>query len=216
MYFSQPTLLYWPIQTTVNLYYTEERNPTTQLTRRFHVDRLGASIQQERKLANSYVWNYGLPLRAHARLRPRARGHSRRVARRTRHGFAVDQHLHPRDARRCARRHRKARSSSQAFSYSPSWLGSDGRLHQVPRPVLSLHPAAARTPRALHERNSEATFRVCGGRPARSRARFRRQRRPPHRAVLRGRQHHASGDLHKTRSARSTSPACLSAARRCW
>ncbi len=123
VYLSQPKLLYWPIQTTVNLYYTEERNPTTQLTRRFHVDRLGASIQQERKLANWYVWNYGFRYERTHVFDPEPGGIP---------GELLDEHgtvspltsTFTRETRDDVLDATKGSFFSQAFAYSPSWLGS--------------------------------------------------------------------------------------------
>ena len=57
---SQPSLLYWPIETTASLYYREERNAAVDnTTGRYDVLRRGVSIQQERKLGNDYVWSWG-------------------------------------------------------------------------------------------------------------------------------------------------------------
>ena len=53
LYLTQPTLRHWPIQTTAALYYREEKNPATQISDAFNVDRRGASVQVdvERELA---------------------------------------------------------------------------------------------------------------------------------------------------------------------
>jgi outer membrane protein assembly factor BamA len=59
IYFSQPSLKRLPLQTTASIYAREERNPVTSVSEAFNVDRYGISIQQEKKLRNSYVWNYG-------------------------------------------------------------------------------------------------------------------------------------------------------------
>ena len=40
-YMSQPSLRYFPLQTTATLYYREEHNPSTTLTNAFNVDRQG-------------------------------------------------------------------------------------------------------------------------------------------------------------------------------
>jgi outer membrane protein assembly complex protein YaeT len=58
-YVSQPSLRYWPIATIFSVYYTDERNPPTELTRRYDVDRRGVSINQERELADHYLFNWG-------------------------------------------------------------------------------------------------------------------------------------------------------------
>ncbi|MCC6990238.1 MAG: translocation/assembly module TamB domain-containing protein, partial [Acidobacteria bacterium] len=59
-YISQPFLKRFPLQTTAAVYLRQERNPLTELTQAFDLDRIGASLQQERRLANQYVWNYGV------------------------------------------------------------------------------------------------------------------------------------------------------------
>ena len=59
IYFSQPTLHYFPLETIASVYYREERNPATSTTKAFNFDRQGVSIQQEMKLQDHYVWSYG-------------------------------------------------------------------------------------------------------------------------------------------------------------
>jgi outer membrane protein assembly factor BamA/autotransporter translocation and assembly factor TamB len=59
IYFSQPSLKRLPLETIASIYAREERNPVTSVSDPFNVDRYGISIQQEKKLRNSYVWNYG-------------------------------------------------------------------------------------------------------------------------------------------------------------
>jgi outer membrane protein assembly factor BamA/autotransporter translocation and assembly factor TamB len=59
IYFSQPTLHYFPLETIASVYYREERNPATSTTEAFNFDRQGVSIQQEMKLQDHYVWSYG-------------------------------------------------------------------------------------------------------------------------------------------------------------
>jgi outer membrane protein assembly complex protein YaeT len=122
-YFSQPSLLYWPIETTAAVYYAEERNPNTDLTRRFHVDRLGTSIQQERKLADSWLWNYGYRYERTHIFDPEPGGVP---------GEALDERLNVSPLTSALTRETRddlldaSRGSflSQAFAYSPSWLGS--------------------------------------------------------------------------------------------
>jgi outer membrane protein assembly factor BamA/autotransporter translocation and assembly factor TamB len=58
-YMSQPTLRDFPIATIASVYYRLERNPSTDSTQAFNIDRMGVSIQQEKKLHNKYLWTYG-------------------------------------------------------------------------------------------------------------------------------------------------------------
>jgi outer membrane protein assembly factor BamA len=120
VYISQPSLRYWPLKTTGNIYYREELNPPTDLTDPFDVTRKGASIQQEMDLRDAYVWSYGYRFERATTLQPSlGPGVTETVAvspltstltRETR-----DEVL---DASRGA-------FLSQAFAYSPSWLGAD-------------------------------------------------------------------------------------------
>jgi outer membrane protein assembly factor BamA/autotransporter translocation and assembly factor TamB len=119
-YITQPSLRYWPIQTIAAIYYRDERNPETTLTRRFDIDRRGASINQERELANRYLWNWGFRYERARSFDPAGDGTldelltvtplTSTLTRETR-----DEIL---DATRGA-------FLSQAFSYSPTWLGAD-------------------------------------------------------------------------------------------
>jgi outer membrane protein assembly complex protein YaeT len=120
-YMSQPSLRYWPIQTTGSVYYRVERNRATERRPgRFDIDRRGVSIQQERELGNSYVWNWGYRYeRAHS-FDPTP-------------GGVLDELLtvspltstFTRETRDEVLDATRGSFSSHAFSYSPSWLGAD-------------------------------------------------------------------------------------------
>jgi outer membrane protein assembly factor BamA len=84
------------------------------------VSRRGASIHQERELGNSYVWNYGFRYeRAHS-FDPAPGGILNEIGTVTplSSTFTRETRDEVLDATRGS-------FSSQAFSYSPSWLGSD-------------------------------------------------------------------------------------------
>jgi len=119
IYLTQPALRYWPIATTVSVYYREERNPDTQTTDPFDVDRRGVSLQQERKLANSYVWTYGYRWERARKFDPllALRGDWVTVSPLT-STFTRETRDEVLDATRGS-------FISHAFSYSPSWLGGD-------------------------------------------------------------------------------------------
>jgi outer membrane protein assembly factor BamA/autotransporter translocation and assembly factor TamB len=120
LYLNQPALNYLP-KTTFSVYLREELNPPTEITDPFDISRRGISIQQEKKLRDAYVLTYGYRLeRAHT-LTPLGGGLmleeavtvsplTTTVTRETR-----DEVL---DATRGS-------FLSQAFSFSPSALGSD-------------------------------------------------------------------------------------------
>ena len=120
IYINQPDLTYFP-KTTGAIYLREELNPPTELTDPFDVSRKGASIQQEKKLEDLYVLTYGYKLERVHTLTPVGDGTTldealtvsplmTTLTRETR-----DEVL---DASRGA-------FLSQAFQYSPGWLGSD-------------------------------------------------------------------------------------------
>lgn len=119
-YVTQPSLRYWPIRTTAAVYFRDERNPETSLTRRFDVDRRGASINQERELGNRYLWNWGFRYERARSFDPAE-------------GGALDELLTvtpltstlTRETRDEILDATRGAFSSQAFSYSPAWLGAD-------------------------------------------------------------------------------------------
>lgn len=59
LYFSQPSLLRFPLRTIASPYVSYERNPATEDADPFNVDRVGFSVQQEAIFKRSYVLNYG-------------------------------------------------------------------------------------------------------------------------------------------------------------
>ncbi len=119
VYFTQPSLRYWPISTTASVYYTEERNAESDLADPFNVDRAGVSIQQERQLANRYVWNYGYRWERARKFAaaPGATGETITVAPLT-SAFTRETRDDVLDASRGS-------FTSHGFSYSPTWLGAD-------------------------------------------------------------------------------------------
>ena len=150
-YYSQPSLRYFPVQLTGAVYFFEDRNPSTNLTRRFNVDRKGASIQGETKLRDRYVWSYGYRYERARTLDPEPAGIldetftvaplTMTLTRETR-----DEVL---DATRGA-------FLAQAFAYSPSWLGAERPYVRYFGQYFHFLPAAARATRAIHERDHPA------------------------------------------------------------
>jgi outer membrane protein assembly complex protein YaeT len=120
VYVSQPSLRNWPRKTTASVYFREDLNPPTEETDPFDISRQGASIQQEAQFRKFYVWSYGYRFELATTLEPslgvgvtetvRVTPLSTTLTRETR-----DEVL---DAS-------KGTFLSQAFAYSPSWLGSD-------------------------------------------------------------------------------------------
>jgi len=119
LYINQPALAQLS-ETTLSLYFREELNPPTELTDPFDIRRKGASIQQQRRLLNNYVWTYGYKYeRAHT-LTPTPMG-------------AIDEEttVSPltstvtRETRDVALDASRGAFMSQALSFSPSWLGSE-------------------------------------------------------------------------------------------
>jgi outer membrane protein assembly complex protein YaeT len=120
MYVSQPSLRSWPRKTTASVYFRQDLNPPTEQTDPFDISRQGASLQQEAQFRKFYVWSYGYRYELATTLEPslgvgvtetvRVTPLSSTLTRETR-----DEVL---DAS-------KGTFLSQAFAYSPSWLGSD-------------------------------------------------------------------------------------------
>jgi outer membrane protein assembly complex protein YaeT len=120
LYMSQPTLRYFPVQLTAALFYREERNPVTDVTNPFNIDRLGASLQGETKLRNLYVWSYGYRYERARTFDPAPGG----VLDRTTTVSPLTTTF-TRETRDEVLDASKGAFTSQAFAYSPSWLGSD-------------------------------------------------------------------------------------------
>jgi outer membrane protein assembly complex protein YaeT len=120
LYVSQPSLRTWPRKTTASIYFREDLEPPTDQTDPFDISRQGASIQQEAHFRKVYIWSYGYRYELATTLEPslgvgvtetvRVTPLSSTLTRETR-----DEVL---DAS-------KGTFLSQAFAYSPSWLGSD-------------------------------------------------------------------------------------------
>jgi outer membrane protein assembly factor BamA/autotransporter translocation and assembly factor TamB len=120
IFITQPALRYLPFQTTGTIYFHEDLSPPSELTRAFTANRKGASIQQEVKLLDSYVWSWGYRWeRAHT-LEPVA-------------GVLIGepQTVSPltstltRETRDEALDASRGSFQSQSMSFSPRWLGSD-------------------------------------------------------------------------------------------
>ena len=59
VYFSQPVLRRFPLKTIVSPFWRQERNPATEDTDPFNVNRIGVSVQQEARLRKNFLLNYG-------------------------------------------------------------------------------------------------------------------------------------------------------------
>jgi outer membrane protein assembly factor BamA len=120
IYINQPALNYLP-KTTGSIYIREELNPPTEITDSFDISRKGASIQQEKKLHDRYVLTYGYRLERVHTLTPLAGD------------LVLDEQLTispltttlTRETRDEVLDASRGAFLSQAFSYSPNWLGSD-------------------------------------------------------------------------------------------
>jgi outer membrane protein insertion porin family len=118
LYVNQPALVD-SAETTLSLYYREERNPPTELSDPFDISRKGASIQQHRRLLNDHVWTYGYKYERALTLTPTPTG-------------IIDEDVTvspltstiTRETRDVAFDASKGAFSSQALSFSPRWLGS--------------------------------------------------------------------------------------------
>ena len=119
-YVSQPALRSWPRKTTASVYFREDLNPPTEETDPFDISRQGASIQQEVQFRKIFVWSYGYRYELAKTLEPSL-------------GLGVTETVRvtpltttlTRETRDEVLDASKGTFFSQAFAYSPSWLGSD-------------------------------------------------------------------------------------------
>ena len=119
-YVSQPFLASFPLQTTAAVYLRQERSPSADVSRVVDLDRTGASLQQERRFAGHYVWNYGVRWeRAHTL----DQGADRVLERRT--IVAPFTSTLTRETRDDVLDASRGSFVSQAFSYAPRWFGAD-------------------------------------------------------------------------------------------
>ena len=120
IYINQPALSYLPFKTTGSIYYREDLSPPTVLTRAFNANRKGVSIQQERELRDAYVWSWGYRYERARTLEPvlgMLIGDPHTVSPLT-STITRETRDEPLDASRGA-------FLSQAFAFSPAWLGAD-------------------------------------------------------------------------------------------
>jgi outer membrane protein assembly complex protein YaeT len=120
IYVSQPSLRSWPRKTTASVYFREDLNPPTEQTDPFDISRQGASIQQEAQFRKVYVWTYGYRYELATTLEPSLGVGATETVRVT----PVTGTL-TRETRDEVLDASKGTFLSQAFAYSPSWLGSD-------------------------------------------------------------------------------------------
>jgi outer membrane protein assembly factor BamA/autotransporter translocation and assembly factor TamB len=120
IYINQPALSSLPISTTGSVYFREDLSPPSEITRAFIANRKGASIQQEVKLLDAYVWSWGYRYEHARTLEPVAGvliGDAQTVSPLT--------STVTRETRDDALDATKGAFLSQAFAFSPGWLGSD-------------------------------------------------------------------------------------------
>ena len=120
LYVSQPTLRSWPRKTIASIYFREDLNPPTDETDPFDISRQGASIQQEAHFRKIYVWSYGYRYELATTLEPSLGEGATETVRVT--PFSTTLTRETRDEVLDAS---KGTFLSQAFAYSPGWLGSD-------------------------------------------------------------------------------------------
>jgi len=120
VYLNQAALRYLPFETTGNIYFREDLSPPSDLTRAFTARRKGASIQQEVRLLNSYIWSWGYRWERAQTLEPIGGvliGDPQTVSPLTT-TLSRETRDEPLDATRGS-------FLSHAISFSPRWLGSD-------------------------------------------------------------------------------------------
>jgi outer membrane protein assembly factor BamA len=120
LYVNQPALKYLPFETIGTIYFREDLSPPSEITRSYKASAKGVSVQQEVKLFNAYVWNWGYRWERARTLEPVG-------------GILIGepQTVSPltstitRETRDEAMDATRGSFLSQAFSFSPQWLGSD-------------------------------------------------------------------------------------------
>ncbi|HEU4935765.1 MAG TPA: translocation/assembly module TamB domain-containing protein [Vicinamibacterales bacterium] len=120
LYVSQPSLRSWPRKTTASVYFRQDLNPPTEQTDPFDISRQGASIQQEAQFRKVYVWSYGYRYELATTLEPSLGVGATETVRVTPLSSTLT-----RETRDEVLDASKGTFLSQAFAYSPSWLGSD-------------------------------------------------------------------------------------------
>ena len=120
VYVSQPSLRSWPRKTTASVYFREDLNPPTEQTDPFDISRQGASIQQEVQFRKVFVWSYGYRYELAKTLEPSLGVGATETVRVTPLTTTLT-----RETRDEVLDASKGTFFSQAFAYSPSWLGSD-------------------------------------------------------------------------------------------
>jgi outer membrane protein insertion porin family len=120
VYVGQPSLRYWPLKTTASVYLREDLNPPTEQTDPFDISRKGGSIQQELQFRKSYVWSYGYRYELATTLEPSLGAGATETVR-----ISPLSSTLTRETRDEVLDASRGTFLSQAFAYSPSWLGSD-------------------------------------------------------------------------------------------
>ena len=120
VYFSQPALRTWPRKTTASVYFREDLEPPTEQTDPFDISRQGASVQQEVQFRKAYIWSYGYRYELATTLEPSLGPGATETVRITPLSSTLT-----RETRDEVLDASKGTFVSQAFAYSPNWLGSD-------------------------------------------------------------------------------------------
>jgi outer membrane protein assembly factor BamA/autotransporter translocation and assembly factor TamB len=119
-YINQPALRYLPFKTTGAIYFREDLSTPSEITRAFNASRKGASIEEQIKLADSYVWSWGYRWERARTLEPVGGtliGDPHTVSPLTT-TLTRETRDEPLDATR-------GQFVSNAIAFSPRWLGSD-------------------------------------------------------------------------------------------
>ena len=188
IYINQPALASLPISTTGSIYFREDLSPPSEITRAFNANRKGASIQQEVKLLDSYVWSWGYRYEHARAYQPVGDvvliGEPLTVSPLTT--------TLTRETRDDALDATRGQFLSQAFSFSPGWLGSDEPYMKYFGQYLPLLRTAAAQEKTVHERDPPPAARLCHRRAHRAGQEHRRRHGAGQRALLLRRQQLAS------------------------
>jgi outer membrane protein assembly complex protein YaeT len=119
VYFNQPSLRIWPVETSASLYYRSDLAARDTATRRIDLERLGLTVQQDKPLGKIFRSSLGFRLERARTIDPATPGLEERTT------VAPLSATFTRDGRDDVLDAVRGSFMSNALQFSPRWLGSD-------------------------------------------------------------------------------------------
>jgi outer membrane protein assembly complex protein YaeT len=119
VYFNQPSLRIWPVETSASLYFRSDRAARDTATRRIDLERLGLTVQEDKPLGKLYRSSLGFRLERARTIDPATPGLEERTT------VAPLSATVTRDGRDDVLDAVRGSFMSHALQFSPRWLGSD-------------------------------------------------------------------------------------------